>query len=203
MRVSRWKGSTHGLLLVILGLWGALVPFIAPYFDFGFGPDRTWFWQNSRLWMNVLPGAAVVLGGLVLMGMAGRVSLAVGAWLAVLGGAWFVVGPQLSRLWNHGVSLSGVPMGGSTQQVLEYIAFYVGLGAVILAVGAMALGRVSVVSAHDAAWADARDAEARRAAAPEGVAAARGREDAAEEPTAGRGRGRRRPAWPRHGPAHS
>ncbi len=195
MRVTRWKGSAHGLVLVILGIWGALVPFVAPYFDFGFGPDKTWFWENSRLWMNVLPGAAVVLGGLVLMGMADRISLAAGAWLAMLGGAWFVVGPQLSRLWNDGVSLTGSAMGGTTQQTLEYIAFYVGLGAVILAVGAAALGRVSVVSARDQARAEAHEAEAGAAGTTATAPAADEREAAA--------RGQRRPLWPRHGPAHS
>ena len=34
MRVARTRGMLSGLLLMVLGLWGALVPFIGPYFPY-------------------------------------------------------------------------------------------------------------------------------------------------------------------------
>jgi hypothetical protein len=143
MQVRRRTGATAGLLLIVLGAWGALIPFVGPYFDYGFDRNDTWIWHTSRLWMNVLPGAAAVLAGLVLIGLAGRFSLVMGAWIASAAGGWFVVAPALSMLWNHNASLAGVPLGDAHRQALEYLGFYYGLGALIMFLGAMELGRLS------------------------------------------------------------
>ena len=39
MRVARSRGAVSGFLLVLLGLWGALIPFVGPYFDLTYTPD--------------------------------------------------------------------------------------------------------------------------------------------------------------------
>jgi hypothetical protein len=39
LRVRRSRGVLSGLLLVLLGIWGALIPFIGPYFHYAFTPD--------------------------------------------------------------------------------------------------------------------------------------------------------------------
>jgi hypothetical protein len=55
-RIPRSRGAVIGLLLVILGVWGALIPFIGPNFDFAYTPGQAW--TAARGWLEVLPGVA-------------------------------------------------------------------------------------------------------------------------------------------------
>ena len=51
MRMPRSRGAASGLLLILLGAWGALIPFIGPMFDFAFSPDQAWAWTTGRGWL--------------------------------------------------------------------------------------------------------------------------------------------------------
>lgn len=151
LHMPRSRGAASGLLIVLLGIWGGLVPFVGPAFGYSFTPDITWHWTMGRLWLEVLPAAATVLGGLAVMGSASRISGSAGAWLAAAGGAWFVTGQWFSMLWNDGVMQAGAPTATSNLgQIAEWIGFFLGLGVVIVFLAAMALGRMSVVSVRDA-----------------------------------------------------
>jgi hypothetical protein len=151
LHMPRSRGAASGLLLVLLGIWGGLIPFVGPSFDYSFTPDISWHWTTGRLLLQVLPAAATVLGGLAMMGTTSRISAVAGAWLAAAGGAWFVIGQWVSMLWNDGVMQAGQPTASTTAgQVAEWLGFFLGLGVVIVFVAAMALGRMSVVSVRDA-----------------------------------------------------
>jgi hypothetical protein len=151
MHMPRSRGAASGLLIVLLGIWGGLIPFVGPSFGYSFTPDATWHWTTGRLLLEVLPAAAAVLGGLSMMGSASRVSGSLGAWLAAAGGAWFVVGQWVSVLWNDGVMQAGQPTATThAGQVAEWVGFFLGLGVVIVLLAGMALGRMSVVSVRDA-----------------------------------------------------
>src|SRR5207248_3683870 len=102
MRIARTTGAFSGLLIAVLGIWGALIPFIGPYFNYSFGTNSTWHYTTDRLWLNILPAAVALVGGFLLVGAATRAAGIVGGWLALTAGAWFVVGPALSRTWEHG-----------------------------------------------------------------------------------------------------
>lgn len=128
-------------MLVVLGLWGGLVPFIGPYFGYAFGSHATWHFTTNRLWLDVLPGAAVLVGGLMLIWSGHRVIGTAASWLAMAGGAWFAVGPPVSRLWEHGPGPIGVPLFGHTRQSFELIGYFYGLGVVVVGLAAFALGR--------------------------------------------------------------
>ncbi|MGN6251896.1 MAG: hypothetical protein ACTHNS_08815 [Marmoricola sp.] len=150
LHVPRSRGATSGTLLVILGIWGGLVPFLGPVFGYAFTPDTSWTMTWGRLWLEVLPAAATFLGGLILLGTGNRVTGHTGAWLGVAGGAWFIVGQTISRLWTGGSPQAGMPASSSTLgQVAEQIGFFTGLGAVILFLAAAAMGRMSVVAYRD------------------------------------------------------
>lgn len=150
MRVPRSRGAVTGVLLMILGAWGALVPLIGHYFNFVIGPDKAWDLTTGRFWLSVLPGIVVFAGGLLLTLSANRASGGFGAWLALVGGAWFVVGEQVSQLWNHGVGQAGPALGGTTRRVFEHLAYFDALGALTIALSAFALGRLAVRSVRDA-----------------------------------------------------
>lgn len=163
MRVPRSRGAVSGFLLVLLGAWGALVPFFGPYFDYSYGTDQTWHWTTARLWLEVLPGAAAALGGLLLLVSAHRVAASLGGWLAALGGAWFIVGQTLApvlHLGSVGQPLSTENGGRAAAQ----LGYFYGLGAVILFLAAFALGRMAVVGVRDVLVAEREEQRAAEAA---------------------------------------
>lgn len=161
LRVRRSRGMLSGLLLVLLGIWGALIPFIGPTFHYAYTPDKAWTYTTGRLWLEILPGAAVFLGGLIVLTSSYRPTAHFGAWLAALSGAWFVLGSLIGPTWIGMHMTPGTPVGGTTTRALEQIGFFTGLGVVIVLLAAMAIGRFSVISVSDA----------RRAARTEPVAA--------------------------------
>ena len=164
LRVPRTRGALSGLLLVLLGAWGALIPFIGPYFHYAYTPDHAWTYNSDRLWLEVLPGAATLLGGLIVLAAATRPVALFGGWLAAMSGAWFVLGRPLSTLWTTGgVPAGGDPVGGTVTRVVEEVGFFTGLGVVILFFAALALGRFTVVGAREVARAAEESAAAERA----------------------------------------
>src|ERR1700743_1869265 len=150
-RVPRTRGVASGFLVLLLGAWGALVPFIGPHFNYAYTPDSTWTMTMGRLWLEVVPGAVAVLGGLILMGSASRAIGLWAGWLTALAGGWFAVGPIVSRLWTvDGRPQTGAPVGtGTVQTVVEQIGFFTGLGVVIVFLAATAIGRFSVVGVRE------------------------------------------------------
>lgn len=184
LRVPRSRGALSGIVLIVLGAWAALVPFIGPYFNFAFTPAQStaWHWTSDRGWLDVLPGAAAVLAGLILLLGANRLVLTFASWLGVLAGAWLVVGPVLAPR----VSLNPEtpdPTSSPGVQTLESLFFYYATGAAIVFFAALALGRLTVHSVRDARSAQrrveavaAREEERRRF--EEQRAAEHGRNDA-------------------------
>jgi hypothetical protein len=153
MRVPRSRGAISGLLLMLLGAWGALIPFIGPYWHYAYAPDNTWDYTTGRLLLEILPGAGAFLGGLLTLGSANRLAAMFGGWLAAVSGAWFVLGMPLSSIW--GSPTVGGPVGGTTRRAVEYLGFFGGLGAVIVFFAALALGRFAVLGVREAEWAAA------------------------------------------------
>jgi hypothetical protein len=150
LRVRRTRGALSGVLLVLLGLWGALIPFIGPYFHYAYTPNQAWHYTSGRLWLELLPGAAVVLGGIIVLGSRHRLIAVLGAWLAAAGGAWFTVGGLVASHWTQ-LPSAGTPVGGPARMVVEQIGFFTGLGVVIAFVAGLAMGRFTVVAARDLA----------------------------------------------------
>src|ERR1039457_3724631 len=145
--MRRTRGGLSGLLLILLGAWGALAPFVGPYFHYAYTPDRTWAYTSGRLWLEVAPGLAAVLGGLVVLTSRSRVVGGLFAFLAALGGAWFVAGAAITAQFVRNGSINpGVPVGAaaggtatSTRQFLEGLGFFTGTGVLIVFFAALAL----------------------------------------------------------------
>jgi hypothetical protein len=143
MRITRSTGAASGLAIMLLGVWGALIPFVGPYFDYSFGANTSWHYTTDRLWLNILPGVVAFLGGLILVLARTRPTAVLGGWLALIAGAWFVLGPAVSLTWETGPGPIGRPLFGSTRQMLELIGYFYGLGAAIVALSAFVLGRLA------------------------------------------------------------
>ena len=159
LRVPRSRGALSGVLLILLGAWGALIPLVGPYFHYAYTPDRAWSLTSGRVWLEIAPGAATLVGGLIVLVTRLRPVAMFGAWLAACAGAWFAVGSTLSPLWNKGaVSGIGSPLGGTIARAAERIGFFTGLGVVIAVVAGIVIGRLSVIAVRDARLAESRDA---------------------------------------------
>jgi hypothetical protein len=155
------RGRGIGGLLMLLGAWGAVIPFVGPYFGYAFTPDKTWAYTSGRLWLSVVPGAAAFLGGLFVLASE-RMAVA-GTLLAALGGAWFVLGQLIVAEAFSGdgihsgspVVSSGAAFGPATMRFFEGLGFFYGLGVVIVFLAALAMGRA--ISARQVATRAYRD----------------------------------------------
>jgi hypothetical protein len=144
------RGRVAGSILVLLGAWGAIIPFVGPYFSYAYTPDREWAYTSGRLWLSLLPGAAAFLGGLLIV-VSERAGIA-GALLAALGGAWFIIGQPVTALAKTGGSISpgspvissGAMFGASTMRFLESLGFFYGVGILIIFFAALALGQIAL-----------------------------------------------------------
>ena len=152
--VPRSRGAFSGLLLILLGIWGGLVPMVGPYLHYAYTPDKAWTVTSGRAWFEFAPAGAAVIGGLLLLASRFRPMALTGATLAALGGGWFVVGSTVARFWTQTPPGQGTPVGGALARAAEQVGFFTGLGAVIICVAALALGRLSVISARDTRLAD-------------------------------------------------
>jgi hypothetical protein len=141
------RGRAGGVLLMLLGAWGAVIPFVGPYFGYAYTPDKAWAYTSGRLWLSIVPGAVAFLGGLFVLA-SGRTAV-FGAFLAALGGAWFVLGQSVIAVAFSGNGISaGSPVvsagstpGPATMRFLEGLGFFYGLGVVIVFYAALAIGR--------------------------------------------------------------
>ncbi len=133
-----------GFLTLLLGAWGGIVPYVGPVFGFSGDGTGSWTWSLSHSLLFLIPGAAACLAGLLMMigGLSrhavGRGIVAVGGILAVVCGAWFIVGPLA---WP---ALEGSPFFVTTSplhQLAYWIGYSLGPGALLMAIGAFVLGR--------------------------------------------------------------
>jgi hypothetical protein len=158
VRIARSRGSVCGLLLVLLGLWGGIVPFIGPYFHFAYTPDRAWAYTSGRLYLSVIPGAVALVGGVLAALTRSRAVGVAGGVLAVLAGAWFITGAQFTAVVLRSTTISpGTPISGTLlasrpglQQYAEQLGFFVAVGALLILLGGIVMGRFSMISARDA-----------------------------------------------------
>jgi hypothetical protein len=145
MRIRRTHGIIGGLLVALLGIWGGIIPFVGPYFNYAYTPDKAWTYTSGRLWLEILPGAGALLGGLLIMVARSRHVALFGAFLAVASGAWFALGNVFAPLWTVAGPAGGPASSGTLMRALEQVGFFTGLGVVIVMVAAAVAGRISAV----------------------------------------------------------
>jgi hypothetical protein len=165
VRTSRGRGSVCGLLLVLLGGWAGIAPFAGPALRFGYRPDQAWAYTQGRVYLSAVPGALVVLTGLILTATRSRGLGAFCAVVAALAGGWLIAGATLIRLlpaslWGS-VTTGTVLGAGAHRAILTSLAFFAGPGTLIVFVAALALGRLSLTAYKDyLRWPPPEDARA-------------------------------------------
>jgi hypothetical protein len=149
-RIPRTRGVISGLIVLLLGIWGGLIPFVGPYFSYAMHTNQHWHWFADRGWLEVLPGGVAVIGGLIMLRGGTRASISLGAMLGLAAGLWFLAGPTVSTLWNNGAVTVGPPMGAhKLTRALEWIGFFYGTGALLTLFSSYALGFIAALPVVD------------------------------------------------------
>ncbi len=146
------RARATGIAVLVVGAWGALIPFAGPSFGYGMGSSQAWAWTESRVTLHLLPGLAAIIGGL-LLASAPRTRQAGGALIALLGGVWFVIAPSLHPLWADTTAQSmsgGMHAESAMSSALSALGYHYGTGALIIVASAYALGVLATAS-HTAA----------------------------------------------------
>jgi hypothetical protein len=146
--MARRRGALAGPLLMLLGAWGAVIPFVSHYFGYGYTPDDTWTWTAARGWLEVLPGCAAFVGGAIVTFTAYRPLAMLGGWLAAAAGQWFVLGTIVTPTWWNPGDI-GLPVGDANVMIWDRIGMFTGLGVLISAIAMMSVGRASLAAARD------------------------------------------------------
>jgi hypothetical protein len=161
--MPRSRGAASGFLLIVLGGWGAAAPFLGPTLGFAYQPSQDW--SAARGWLEVLPGVATVLGGSLLLVSRNRATAMLGGWISVVAGAWFVVGRAAAGPLALGDV--GAPVAATdNRRLLLELSYFHGLGALIVFLGAVALGRLSIRSSRDVEYARRPEAAAAQSIDP-------------------------------------
>lgn len=131
------NGRLLGLVLVLLGAWGGIVAYVGPRIGFRMDTASAWDWTTSRWELHAAPGAAVVLGGLLLLMAAPRAIARFGAVLALLAGMWLVVGPLFASMWLGSGAETQVA-SSTLSQAARPLGYHYGTGILIIAAAAYA-----------------------------------------------------------------
>ena len=145
MRIRRTHGMFGGLLVALLGTWGGVIPFVGPYFNYAYTPDKAWIYTTGRLELEILPGAGALLGGLLIMASRSRHVALFGALVAIASGAWFALGNVFAPLWTVAGPAGGPASSATVMRVVEQVGFFTGLGVVIVLIAAAVAGRITAV----------------------------------------------------------
>ncbi|HET7530311.1 MAG TPA: hypothetical protein VFJ98_05065, partial [Mycobacteriales bacterium] len=98
---------------------------------------------------HLVPGAAVVLAGLMLIVAAGRLATnRLACLLALAGGAWLVLGPLFASMWLGADAAETTIASSTLDQVARPLGYHYGTGLLIVAFAAYALGRRLVVGSY-------------------------------------------------------
>ena len=133
------------VLMLLVGAWGGIVPFVGPTFGFNGDGSASWTWNLMHALLWVAPGAVACVGAILALGLIPRFALgrghigaaAVGT-LVALAGAWFVIGPVA---WPVLERSAGVFVPASPLRELSYqVGYSLGPGVLLAILGGTALG---------------------------------------------------------------
>lgn len=136
---------TVGILIALVGIWGAAIPYVGPLFGYPMPPGAdvpAWEWTAGHWQLHLVPGLVAIAGG-VMVATVRRAGF--GSLLALASGAWFVVGNEFARLW--------LPVGGGGganvaewTMVATILGYHDGIGLVLIVLAAAAIATTAARS---------------------------------------------------------
>jgi hypothetical protein len=130
--------SAIGVLALVLGAWGGLVPYIGHALNFNADGSSLWAWNLQHGLLYLAPGIAAFVAGGALMLSAwvdnvrgldiSRVILPFGALLLGLSGIWFILGPTIWPIYYAAhVFAAATP----TRTFAEMLVYNLGEGVIL------------------------------------------------------------------------
>jgi hypothetical protein len=124
----------RGILWTVMGLaaFNLVLPFVAPLFGFGMGPDPAFAITSGRVYRHVIPNLIVVGGALLMLTSGARSTRIVGGIAAIVAGGWVAVGPHVLAVESGSQLIRRITYHSATGIALAGLAG-VALGALIAA----------------------------------------------------------------------
>ncbi len=140
LTVPRFSFGTEmaGLLIALLGAWSGIVPFVGPTFGFSADGSGSWYWNLSHALLFLAPGAAALVGGILIV-LGRRGAQAAGGLLAAVAGAWLVVGALVWPIFYGTFFVGASPI----REFAYWIGYSLGPGGLLIGLGAFTLGRTA------------------------------------------------------------
>ncbi len=143
-----------GIPIILVGIWGGLIPFVGPLFGFSMGAGGAWTWTATRAELHVAPGIAAIVGGFAVLFAVQRSRRVAGGVLALAAGLWFLAGPTVASATTSGRMMGHMMMKstGSAMAMspLEAFGYHYGPGAIIAVLAAVAVGMSLYVAKQSA-----------------------------------------------------
>jgi hypothetical protein len=145
IHVGRIGIGTVGILAIVISAWGCIIPYVGPAFGYSADGSGTGDWSLAHTVLALIPGVIGVLCGVLILGETrglmvgrGRMSLTMVGLLAVLCGAWFVIGPYA---WPVISTSTGYFVAAAPLRALANVVGYsLGTGVILASLGAFAIG---------------------------------------------------------------
>ncbi|MBO0714828.1 MAG: hypothetical protein J2O39_05355 [Acidimicrobiales bacterium] len=134
-----------GLLIVLLGGWGGIIPYVGPRFGYRASGSASFHWTTVHTVLYLVPGAVAVAWGLVILvtlaARGGRglpIVKAIAAVGVIACGAWFVLGPEVWPIFSNAVVFA--PAKPLVRFVNE-VGYNLGPGLLLTILGTVVLAR--------------------------------------------------------------
>lgn len=134
-----------GLVTLLTGAWAGIVPYVGPLFGYRSNGLGSWAWTLQHGVLYLIPGAAAVFAGLLILGMVprswltrARLGAGFAGALAIACGAWLVLGPVAWPIFN-GPLTTVFGTATPTNNFLNWLGYNLGPGILLTGFGAMAL----------------------------------------------------------------
>jgi hypothetical protein len=130
-----------GLSMAVLGAWGAIVAFVGPEFGYHATEASSWQWTTTNWLLHLVPGAMALVAGLMILGLSPSVrvrgALGLAALMAIVAGAWFVIGPALWPWFESSPAYGPATSAGTS--FVNQVGANLGVGVLVSILGGMAL----------------------------------------------------------------
>ena len=140
VRFSARGRRLGGLAVVVLGVWGAIVPMAGPYIGLTPYGSASPSISTPLLVLSVLPGVVAIIAGVVLAGGAARARATgtLASILAAVAGIWFVVGRAAWPMVRAIFGASGVS-SGTNGALPNLLGAFMGVGLLVVLAAGIAL----------------------------------------------------------------
>jgi MFS family permease len=137
--------SAIAIITVAISAWGGIIPYVGPTFGYSADGSSAWQWSLTHTVLALVPGAIGILVGLSFLARIpdariGRrkTSLSTAGFIAILCGAWFVIGPLAwPVIHNSGpYFVAASPL----RMLANQVGYSLGVGLILAMCGAFAIG---------------------------------------------------------------